>query len=168
MLCFSLEQSMEKKLTIFAHSLILLSLISLSDAGSIGVNYGRIANNLPSAVKVVQLLKSQGIERVKVFDTDPAVLRALSASGIKVTVDLPNELLASAAKRPSFAFTWVLKNVVAYYPQTQIEAIAVGNEVFVDTHNTTKFLVPAMQNIHSALVKYNVDSKIKVSLSHCP
>lgn len=38
-----------------------------------------------------------------------------------------------------------------------------GNEVFVDPNNTTRFLVPAMKNIHSALVKYGLDSKIKVS-----
>ncbi|OAY33057.1 glucan endo-1,3-beta-glucosidase 12 [Manihot esculenta] len=143
--------------------LLLLCIFSFADAGSIGVNYGRIANNLPSAVKVVQLLKSQGLGRVKVFDTDPAVLRALSGSGIKVTVDLPNELLYSAAKRMSFAFSWVQRNVVAYYPSTQIEAIAVGNEVFVDPHNTTKFLIPAMKNIHQALVKLNLHSAIKIS-----
>ncbi|XP_057507999.1 glucan endo-1,3-beta-glucosidase 12 [Actinidia eriantha] len=142
---------------------LVLSLISLADCGSIGVNYGRIANNLPSATKVVQLLKSQGIERVKVYDTDPAVLKSLSGSGIKVTVDLPNELLLSAAKRQSFAYTWVQRNVATYYPSTQIEAIAVGNEVFADPNNTTRFLVPAMKNIHEALVKYKLDSAIKVS-----
>lgn len=127
------------------------------------MNYGRIANNLPSAVKVVNLVKSQGLERVKVYDTDPAVLKALSGSGIKVTVDLPNQLLYSAAKYPNFARSWVQKNIVAYHPSTQIESIAVGNEVFVDPHNTTKFLIPAMKNIHQALVKFNLHSSIKVS-----
>ncbi|XP_027330127.1 glucan endo-1,3-beta-glucosidase 12-like [Abrus precatorius] len=140
-----------------------LTLSTLTDGGSIGVNYGRVANNLPSAVKVVHLLKSQGINRVKVYDTDPAVLRALSGSGIKVTVDLPNQQLFAAAKAPSFALSWVERNVAAYHPHTQIEAIAVGNEVFADSHNSTKFLVPAMKNIHQALLKHNLDSDIKVS-----
>ncbi|CAI0460178.1 unnamed protein product [Linum tenue] len=135
----------------------------VADGGSIGVNYGRIADNLPSAVKVVQLLKSQGLSRVKVFDADPSVLRSLAGSGIKVTVDLPNEMLSSAAKKPSFAAAWVQRNVAAYHPATEIEAIAVGNEVFVDTHNTTKFLIQAMRNIHQALVKSNLHSAIKVS-----
>jgi len=152
---------------LFLYFVSVMSLTKLtlfvSDGGSIGVNYGRIGNNLPSAVKVVQLLRSQGLNRVKVYDTDPAVLRALSGSGIKVTVDLPNQQLFAAAKAPSFASSWVERNVVAYYPHTHIEAIAVGNEVFVDTHNTTKFLVPAMKNIHQALVKHNLDSDIKVS-----
>ncbi|KAK6919308.1 Glycoside hydrolase family 17 [Dillenia turbinata] len=145
--------------------LFLLTILSfsLADGGSIGVNYGRVANNLPSAVKVVQLLKSQGIDKVKIYDTDPAVLNTFAGSNIKLTVDLPNDLLSSVSESKSFASTWVQKNVAAYYPSTQIEAIAVGNEVFVDPHNTTSFLVPAMQNIHSALAKLNLDSKIKVS-----
>ncbi|CAA2981078.1 glucan endo-1,3-beta-glucosidase 12-like [Olea europaea subsp. europaea] len=142
---------------------ILCYIFSFADGGSIGVNYGRIANNLPSAVKVVELMKSQGIERVKVYDTDPAVLKALSGSAIKVVVNLPNEQLSNAAKRPSFANAWVLRNVVSHYPSTAIEAIAIGNEVFVDTHNTTRFLISAMKNIHQALVKYKLDDTIKVS-----
>lgn len=142
---------------------LLLSKIAYSGASYIGVNYGRTANDLPSAVKVVELLKSQGLERVKVYDTDPAVLKALSGSGIKVTVDLPNELLFNAAKRPSFAYSWVERNIAAYYPSTEIEAIAVGNEVFVDAHNTTLYLIHAMKNVHQALVKYNLHSAIKIS-----
>ncbi|KAL0742409.1 hypothetical protein Bca4012_083922 [Brassica carinata] len=147
----------------FIFLVLILSAISLSDAGSVGVNYGRISDELPSAFKVVQLLKSQGIDRVKIFDADPAVLKALSGSGIRVTVDLPNEMLFSAAKRPSFAASWVKRNVVAYHPSTQIESIAVGNEVFVDPHNTTNYLIPAMRNIHKALVSYNLHSSIKIS-----
>ncbi|XP_073296536.1 glucan endo-1,3-beta-glucosidase 3-like [Primulina huaijiensis] len=144
--------------------LLIFSLLSIAEGGgSIGVNYGRIANDLPSATKVVQLLKSQGLDRVKVYDTDPAVLKALSGSGIRVTVNLPNELLSSAARRKSFASWWVLRNVAAYHPSTAIEAIAVGNEVFVDTHNTTRFLMPALYNIHDALVKYNLHEDIKLS-----
>ncbi|XP_048430547.1 TORTIFOLIA1-like protein 4 [Pyrus x bretschneideri] len=113
---------------VIAVVLLLFVFSSLADAGSVGVNYGRIADNLPSAYKVVQLLKSQGLERVKVFDSDPAVLRALSGSDIKVTVDLPNELLSAAARSQSYATNWVQRNVVAYHPNTHIEAISVGNE----------------------------------------
>ncbi|KAK9078168.1 hypothetical protein SSX86_002225 [Deinandra increscens subsp. villosa] len=138
-------------------------LISLADGGSIGVNYGRIGGDLPSAFKVAKLLKSQGINRVKVYDTDPAVLRSLSGTGIKVTVNLPNELLYAASRKPSFARGWIRRNVVAYYPHTQIESIAVGNEVFVDPKNTTAFLISAMKNIHQALVSYKLDSDIKLS-----
>ncbi|KAK8569876.1 hypothetical protein V6N13_002588 [Hibiscus sabdariffa] len=150
--------------SLLSFSLLLISaFFNIADCGSIGVNYGRVANNLPPATKVVELLKSQRLDRVKVYDTDPAVLHALSGSGIKVTVDLPNQQLFAAAKSTSFAKTWVERNVAAYHPHTEIEAIAVGNEVFVDPSNTTKFLVPAMKNIHEALVKLNLNSDIKVS-----
>ncbi|XP_047341521.1 glucan endo-1,3-beta-glucosidase 12 [Impatiens glandulifera] len=141
----------------------LLTFSSLSEAGSIGVNYGRIANNLPSAIKAVQLLKSKGINKIRIYDTDSSVLKAFSGSNIKLTVNLPNELLFAAARRRSFAYSWVQKNIAAYHPSTQIEAIAVGNEVFVDSNNTTLFLIPAMKNIQAALLKYNLASDIKIS-----
>ncbi|XP_075670156.1 glucan endo-1,3-beta-D-glucosidase-like [Castanea sativa] len=166
MLCFSQNQNQSMERLAFSCLVLFISLLPVADAGSIGVNYGRIANNLPSASKVVSLLKSQGLNRVKLFDSDPAVLKALSGSGIKVTVGLPNELLfAAAAGNKSFASTWVQKNVAAYHPSTQIEAIAVGNEVFVDPHNTTRsrYLIPAMKNLHDALVKNNFTNDIKIS-----
>ncbi|OMP04349.1 Glycoside hydrolase, family 17 [Corchorus olitorius] len=135
-----------------------------SDAGgSIGVNYGRVANNLPSPEKVVELLKSSGIDKVKLYDTDATVLKALGNSDIRVMVALPNEQLESAAADQSFTDNWVQSNITKFYPATKIEAIAVGNEVFVDPHNTTNYLVPAMKNLHASLVKYDLDSDIKIS-----
>lgn len=134
-----------------------------ADAGSVGVNYGRVADNLPSASNVVKLLKSQGIDKIKVYDTDPAVLHSLAGSGIKVTVALPDNLLFAAARSQSFANVWVQRNVAAYHPDTHIEAIAAGNEVFVEANTTTKYLVSAMENLHKALVKFNIHSDVKIS-----
>ncbi|KAG0471878.1 hypothetical protein HPP92_016424 [Vanilla planifolia] len=87
--------------------LVLLSAVTFpaAESGSVGVNYGRVANNLPPATKVVDLLKSQGITHVKLYDADPSVLRALSNTGIRVVVTLPNEQLSSAAFPPSFALS---------------------------------------------------------------
>ncbi|GMJ15986.1 hypothetical protein like AT5G55180 [Hibiscus trionum] len=145
-------------------AILLFSVIVVSDAaGSVGINYGRIANNLPSPEKVVELLKSQGINKVKLYDTDATVLTALANSGISVVVALPNELLAATAADQSTADNWVQSNIAKFYPQTKIEAIAVGNEVFVDPKNTTNYLVPAMKNIHASLVKSKLDSAIKIS-----
>ncbi|XP_039119482.1 glucan endo-1,3-beta-glucosidase 3 [Dioscorea cayenensis subsp. rotundata] len=144
-------------------ALLLLFSFTSSEAGAVGVNYGRVANNLPSATKVAQLLKSHSISQIKLYDADPSVLRALSNSGIKVVVTLPNEQLYSASTRSSFALSWVQRNVAAYHPSTLIQAIAVGNEVFVDPRNLTSYLVPAMQNIHAALVLLHLDDTVKVS-----
>ncbi|WOK96146.1 hypothetical protein Cni_G04853 [Canna indica] len=144
-------------------SILLLLFSSTLEAGSIGVNYGRVANNLPPPTKVVELLKSNGIGHVKLYDADPSVLRALAGTGIKVVVTIPNEILAATAARPAFAVAWVQRNVAAYYPSTQIHAVAVGNEVFVYPRNLTNFLVPAMQNVHAALCRLHLDGNVKVS-----
>ncbi|KAF5461137.1 hypothetical protein F2P56_020956 [Juglans regia] len=146
-----------------SYLLLLLSISAFSDGGSIGINYGRVANNLPPPSKVVELLKSQGFNRVKLYDTDSEVLTALANSGISVTVALPNGLLSSTAADQSFADNWVQTNIYQFYPATKIEAICVGNEVFADPNNMTKFLVPAMKNIHASLAKYSLDSAIKIS-----
>ncbi|KAK8622942.1 hypothetical protein V6N13_117839 [Hibiscus sabdariffa] len=149
----------------FSILLALLSAIAASDAaGSVGINYGRLADNLPSPDKVVQLLKSQGVAKVKIFDTDPSVLSALANSGISVVVCLPNDQLAPAAGDQSYADNWVQANIVKYYPATKIEAIAVGNEVIAaNVTSETKVLVPAMKAIQASLVKSKLDSSIKVS-----
>ncbi|KAK3030023.1 hypothetical protein RJ639_038122 [Escallonia herrerae] len=154
----------------FKMFLLLISVFCLScpplvfaDSGLIGVNYGRIADNLPSPAKVVELLKTTGLNRVKLYDTDSSVLKALSGSGISVTVALPNEQLSSAAAGQSYTDTWVESNILPYHPKTMIEAIAVGNEVFVDPQNTTKYLVPAMKNVYASLAKHNISSAINVS-----
>ncbi|XP_073137644.1 glucan endo-1,3-beta-glucosidase 13-like [Henckelia pumila] len=143
---------------------ILSSLrLVLCDSAAVGVNYGRLANNLPPPPQVVQLLNQQGITKVKLYDTDSTVLSALSGSGISVTVSLPNEQLSDAAADPSFTDEWLQSNVLGYHPNTLIEAIAVGNEVFVDPNDTTPFLVPAMKNMYASLVKFGAEASIKVS-----
>ena len=61
--------------------LLLLFLVSLrhsSAAYSIGVNYGTVANNLPPPSQVANFLKTQTtIDRVKIFDANPDILKAL-------------------------------------------------------------------------------------------
>ncbi|MQM16986.1 hypothetical protein Taro_049950 [Colocasia esculenta] len=139
---------------------------SPADAGGfVGVNYGRVANNLPSPAKVVELLKANAVTEVKLYDAEPTVLSALSGSGIGVVVALPNEVLVSAASRPGFALAWVKKNVAAWHPATQIRAVAVGNEVFASAaaKTLTPALVPAMQNVHKALQQLGLDADVKVS-----
>lgn len=141
--------------------LVHLAFASVSASGRVGVNYGRIADNLPTPTEVVQLLKSHSITNIKLYDTDSTVLSALSSSNITVIVALPNEQLSSAANSQSFTDQWIQSNILPYHPNTLIEAIAVGNEVFVDSKNTP-YLVPAMKNMYNSLTKFNL-SDIKIS-----
>ncbi|KAL8146529.1 hypothetical protein AgCh_004309 [Apium graveolens] len=114
-----------------------------SDFGSIGVNYGRVANDLPDPPQVVELLQSNGISRVKIFDANPSIISAFADTNIKVTIAMPNQLL-SAAANINFTNRWLQARIVPFYPRTMTEAIAIGNEVFMDPQNTP-YLVPAMK-----------------------
>ncbi|KAI4384949.1 hypothetical protein MLD38_003032 [Melastoma candidum] len=156
-----MEQAYHHRLPCFL--LLLPLLVPFAEGGSIGVNYGRIASDLPSATHVASLLHSHSISRVKIYDADPSVLRSLSRSGISLTIDLPNEQLFAAARSRSFCLSWLRLNVLAYQPSTVVESIAVGNEVFVDTHNTTRFLIPALRNLQWALTQLNLHNAIKIS-----
>ncbi|XP_020222191.1 glucan endo-1,3-beta-glucosidase 11 [Cajanus cajan] len=133
---------------------------------SIGINYGQIANNLPSQEEAVALVKSIGATKVKLYDADPRVLKALGNTGVEVMVGLGNEYL-SRMKDPNKAQAWIKGNLQPYLPATKITSIFVGNEVltFNDTALTSN-LLPAMQSVHAALLNLGLDKQITVTTTH--
>ncbi|KAG2645900.1 hypothetical protein PVAP13_2KG464610 [Panicum virgatum] len=142
-----------------------LLLFSCAEAGGeVGVSYGRVASDLPpDQASVVDLLRRNGITKVRIYDADPGVLKSLANTGIRVMVMLPNDNLAQAARDPSYAPWWVRSNVKAYYPATLIDGVAVGNEVFDARPDLNSDLVRAMTNVQSALAQQGLDGAIKVS-----
>ena len=64
---------------------------------------------------MVELLKSNNITKVKLFDADPLVLPALSGSNIGVTVGIPNSMLRSFNSSKKAAESWVHDNVTRYF-----------------------------------------------------
>lgn len=83
-------------------------------AEAIGVNWGTMASHPLPPPKVVELLKSNNINKVKLFDADPLVLQALSGSNIGVTVGIPNTMLRSLNSSKKAAESWVHDNVTRY------------------------------------------------------
>lgn len=145
---------------------VLLLLLYPLTTVSIGINYGQIANNLPTPDHVVPLVKAIGATRVKLYDADPKVLKAFANTGVEFIVGLGNEYLSKVTD-PTNAHNWVKTNVQQYLPNTKITSIAVGNEVL--TFNDTSLsgcLLPAMQNIHTALVDLKLDSQVTVTTAH--
>ncbi|KAL2551050.1 Glucan endo-1 [Forsythia ovata] len=141
-------------------------LLFLSGINALGINYGQVANNLPSPEAVVPLVKSIGATRIKLYDADPRVLKAFANTGIEFIVGVANEDLAKL-RDPKQAHAWVKINVQCYLPATKITCIAVGNEVL--TYNDSILssnLLPAMESIHTALVNLNLDKQVMVTTAH--
>lgn len=135
--------------------------------GSIGVNYGMVADNLPPPMKVARfLLESTMINRVRLFDANSETIRAFAHTGVAVTITVPNEQIPPLTKL-NFSQQWVRNNVLPFVPATNIIRILVGNEI-ISTANKLLItsLVPAMQTLHVALVGFSLDSRIKVSTPH--
>lgn len=83
-------------------------------AEGVGVNWGTMASHPLPPVKVVKLLKSNNINKVKLFDAKPDVLQALSGSNIGVTVGVPNVMLRGLNSSRKAAENWVHDNVTRY------------------------------------------------------
>ena len=133
---------------------------------AIGINYGQIADNLPSPEDVVPLVRSIGATKLKLYDADARVLKSFANTGVEFIVCIGNQdlgMMRDAAK----ALAWVKTNVEAYLPATNITSITVGNEVL--TLNDTSLsnnLLPVMISVHAALVSLNLDKKVSVTTAH--
>lgn len=133
----------------------------------IGINYGQVANNLPSPEATAKLLKSTSIEKVRLYGADPGIIKALANTGIGIVIGAANGDIPALASDPNFAAQWVNSNVIAYYPASKIILITVGNEVMSSTdQNLMSQLLPAMQNVQNALNAASLGGKIKVSTVH--
>ncbi|KAF9592323.1 hypothetical protein IFM89_014231 [Coptis chinensis] len=160
-----MPRNLHSILFFFTISLIISQWIVVS---SIGVNWGTSASHPLPPDKVVELLKSNGINKVKLFDADPIVLESLSGSGISVIVGIPNSLLRSLSSSKKVSDSWVHDNLTRYFSNggrtVRIEYIAVGDEPFLQSYGKQfqPFLVGALTNIQIALTKAKLDKKVKV------
>ncbi|CAN0907901.1 Glucan endo-1,3-beta-glucosidase, partial [Linum grandiflorum] len=120
----------------------------------IGVNYGTQANNLPPPSQVATFLKSHTtIDRVKIFDANPDILRAFADTGISVTVTIANADAPSLSKLPA-AQAWISTNILPFHRNTKIKYLLVGNEVLywkdINFFEASLFVsAPSMLCLHS-------------------
>ncbi|KAJ8545311.1 hypothetical protein K7X08_017894 [Anisodus acutangulus] len=143
--------------------LISLGLNNIREVESLGINYGQVANNLPPPDKVLQLLHALKITKARIYDTNPQVLTTFANSNIELIVTVENQMLATLGDQQQ-ALQWVTSHIRPYFPATNITGIAVGNEIFTDGDTSLMTdLVPAMVNIHAALVKTGLSQFIQVS-----
>ncbi|XP_010525845.1 PREDICTED: glucan endo-1,3-beta-glucosidase 5-like [Tarenaya hassleriana] len=136
--------------------------------GGIGVNWGTQATHPLPPETVVRLLRDNGFQKVKLFEADAAILKALSRSGIQVMVGIPNDMLASLAGSVEAAERWVAQNVSSHVSSNGVDIryVAVGNEPFLQALNGTYLTttLPALQNIQSALIKAGLATQVKATI----
>ncbi|XP_019184727.1 PREDICTED: glucan endo-1,3-beta-glucosidase 14-like [Ipomoea nil] len=171
-ICFTFQHKMCSFPLIL--STILLLTVSSSNVfvvhafvGTYGVNYGRIADNIPSPESVVTLLRANKIKNIRIYDADHSVLTAFKGSGVEIIVGLPNEYLKGISASQDSADDWVKQNVEAFLPGTKIVGIAVGNEILGGGDaQLWEVLVPAVKNVYNALETLHLSKKIEVSSPH--
>ncbi|KAI3676805.1 hypothetical protein L1987_86418 [Smallanthus sonchifolius] len=143
---------------------ILVNVLVFTDGQSVGVCYGEFGAPLPSPEDVVNLYKTNGITRMRIYAPNQTTLRALGGTNIELILDVPNGSLQSLTD-PNTATTWVRNNVLNYR-NVKFRYISVGNEVDPDDPKTQRFktfVLPAMINVHNALKDAGLANQIKVS-----
>lgn len=79
-----------------------------------GVNWGLNAFNQLAPWDVVELLKINNITKVKLFESDFNIVRAMAGKGIEVMVAAPNDRLEKLATQKNAATDWVMQNVTQF------------------------------------------------------
>ncbi|XP_010686003.2 glucan endo-1,3-beta-glucosidase 14 [Beta vulgaris subsp. vulgaris] len=145
---------------------IISGLVQQIQGLEVGINYGQIANNLPSPSRVAILLQSIQVHRVKLYDADPNVLLAFANSNVEFTIGLGNEYLYNMTDL-SKAQAWIQTRVQPYISRTKITCIVVGNEVF-DGGDTQlmSYVFPAMRNVYFALKAFGLTDQVTVTTAH--
>ncbi|KAK1367370.1 Glucan endo-1,3-beta-D-glucosidase [Heracleum sosnowskyi] len=148
----------------FLYFMILVCFVKVE---GLGVNWGTMATHKLKPEDVVQMLKDNGIQKVKLFDAEQSTMSALAGSGIEVMIAIPNDQLESmnSYKR---AKKWVQHNVTRYnfHGGVNIKYVAVGNEPFLKSYNNS-FLnttFPALQNIQNAINEAGYGDTIKATV----
>ncbi|KAJ4849486.1 hypothetical protein Tsubulata_030303 [Turnera subulata] len=133
-----------------------------SAQGTIGVNYGKIADNLPPPDKVIALLKSKNIARIRIFEPYPDVLQALPGSGLQVILGSLNSDLPQIGGDPAFAAKWVQTNVFPFASNVPFRCISLGNELIPSELAQT--ILPAMQGLQRALIAANLSIPVTTTV----
>lgn len=145
---------------------LLLGTSTLIVESGIGVNWGTLSFHRLSPYTVVDLIKANKIQKVKLFDADSGSLRALMGSGIEVMVGIPNEFLGVLSSSTAAADLWVERNVSRYVVKggVNIKYIAVGNEPFLKSYSDQfqSYVFPALMNLQQSLARANLAGMVKL------
>ncbi|GAB2215995.1 hypothetical protein Droror1_Dr00023761 [Drosera rotundifolia] len=150
-------------------ALFLMILVMVCDQGfSIGVNWGTMATHRLPPGMVVEMLKNNGFDKLKLFEADEKILEALVGTDIEVMLAIPNYMLGIISDDFDAAASWVDANVTSYFYRggVKIKYVAVGNEPLLQAYNGAylKYTLPALKNIQLALNRAGHGQRIKATI----
>ncbi|XP_072965333.1 glucan endo-1,3-beta-glucosidase 14-like [Typha angustifolia] len=152
--------------TLFLFWLLFSGQVLRTEGLKFGINYGQIANNLPSHTQVASLVQSINVNKLKLYDTDQSVLSAFSDTDVEFIIAISNGNVSNMVDTNK-AQAWLSQFVQPYLPRTRITCITVGNEVFSGEDTALMAnLLPAMQSIYKGLVTLGLDKQVNVSTAH--
>lgn len=96
----------------FFIGVVIISAFS-GGVSALGVNWGTMATHQLPPKTVVEMLRDNNIEKVKLFDADTKTMGALAGSGVEVMVAIPNDLLQAMGNYQR-AKDWVQRNVTRF------------------------------------------------------
>ncbi|KAL7144106.1 hypothetical protein ABFS83_08G236500 [Erythranthe nasuta] len=147
---------------------VVVAVQLMAAADGMGVNWGTQASqNLHPSI-IVQMLKDNNINKIKLFDSDSWVVKYFAGTGIDVMLGIPNNQLASLAKDYDNAKDWVKQNLTKhlYDGGVNIRYVAVGNEPFLKSYNGSNLATtfPALKNIQRAINEHGLGDKVKATI----
>lgn len=139
----------------------------LAVEAAIGVCYGRVGTNLLPPSEAINLIKANGISRIRLFNPDPKALQPFSGTGIELLIGVPNEILPTLANSPvTTSMEWLQSNIFAHVSPNQVKYLVVGNEIFLKDPFYSPYIVPSISKLYQALQTLGLATTIKVSSSH--
>ncbi|XBI84149.1 hypothetical protein VPH35_092518 [Triticum aestivum] len=175
MLCHAMPLGFTSAMAMASSSLtVLLSFLFLAIAAAepasgtaqhfLGVNYGRLGDDLPPPHIALELPRSAGTAAVRFYDANATFLSAAASSGLGFVPAVPNELIVSLAASQRAADAWVASTLLPFRRNRRLRYLFVGNEVLSDPTTKSRWsrLVPAITNLRRALRRYGL-SRVKVS-----
>ncbi|KAG7992588.1 hypothetical protein I3843_02G134900 [Carya illinoinensis] len=153
---------------VFSIATMNAALTAQAFTGTYGINYGRVADNLPSPKSAVTLLKAAKIKNIRIYDVNHEVLTAFNGSGIEIVVGLGGDFLTEMSVNEDRAMSWIKENVQPFLPGTSIRGIAVGNEILAskDRQDLWEVLLPAAKNVYNALDRLDLTKVVQVQSPH--
>ncbi|KAM0824848.1 hypothetical protein ACQ4PT_069937 [Festuca glaucescens] len=139
---------------------LLLLAVLLSSASGTAILPSK--NSPSDFAKIVQ---SKQTKQARVCSgADHRLLRSLANTGAEVMLTIPNEQLQHIAEFREEAELWVATNVIPFLPATRITHLLAGSDVLASSSGDAAYsLVPAMLNLHTALVAARLDGRVRVS-----